>query len=146
MQIMLVGSSYSEGSSFSVTRTYASRLLKDFEVEWWFAPLPSLSDLGTADNVAKLLVLQRQGEFEKKNTASIIRNAVIKVYYTLLYLIYRICVFSFIFYCSAFYVNQNNVLEFDFETPLPNLPEVTRSTAVRAYYRFLCIIIFYLSR
>ena len=37
-----------------------------------------MKDLGSPNLIAKLLVLQRQGEFEKKETSSEIFNAVIK--------------------------------------------------------------------
>ena len=64
-EVLFTGSRFNEGggaSSLSVTRTNAVRLLKDFEVEWWFAPLNSMKDLGSADLIAGLLILQRQGE------------------------------------------------------------------------------------
>ena len=66
-----------------------------------------MKDLGSADLIARLLVLQRQGEFEKKVTTSIITNAVIK----------------------------DNVLEFEFLTPLPGLREVKRKTAARCIFK-----------
>ena len=50
-------------------------LLPDFDVEWWFAPLDTMADVGTADLTAKLLIMQRQAEFEKKDTPSIISDA-----------------------------------------------------------------------
>ena len=64
-EVLFTGSRFNEGggaSSLSVTRTNAVRLLKDFKVEWWFAPLESMGDLGSADLIAGLLILQRQGE------------------------------------------------------------------------------------
>ena len=64
-EVLFTGSRFNEGggaSSLSVTRSNAARLLKDFDVEWWFAPLNSMSDLGSADLIAGLLILQRQGE------------------------------------------------------------------------------------
>lgn len=64
-EVLFTGSRFNEGggaSSLSVTRTNAVRLLKDFEIEWWFAPLNSMADLGSADLIAGLLILQRQGE------------------------------------------------------------------------------------
>ena len=63
---------------------------------------------GSPEQIAKLLVLQRQGEFIQKTTASVITNAVFR---------------------------ENDVLEFEFETPLPGLQEVTRKTAAKAYFR-----------
>jgi hypothetical protein len=64
-EVLFTGSRFNEGggaSSLSVTRTNAARLLKDFDVEWWFAPLSNMGDLGSADLIAGLLILQRQGE------------------------------------------------------------------------------------
>jgi hypothetical protein len=68
-EVLFTGSRFNEGggaSSLSVTRSNAARLLKDFDVEWWFAPLNSMSDLGSADLIAGLLILQRQGEVRFK--------------------------------------------------------------------------------
>ena len=56
-----VPGSYLKGASVSVTRTQARRLLKDFEVEWWFAPIEKIEDLGSPQLIAQLLILQRQG-------------------------------------------------------------------------------------
>ena len=99
-----MASSFAEGSSLSVTRSNAVRLLKDFDIEWWFAPLRALGDMGSAELVAELLVLQRQGEFDKKETTSVISNAKI----------------------------TGNVLEFDFLTPLAQ--SYNRKTIVKAIF------------
>jgi hypothetical protein len=61
-EVIFSSLSIAEGASLSVTRTVAARLLKDFDVEWWFAPLESMKDLGSAELIAELLILQRQGE------------------------------------------------------------------------------------
>ena len=64
-EVLFTGSRFNEGggaSSLSVTRTNAARLLKDFDVEWWFAPLNNMGDLGSAELISGLLILQRQGE------------------------------------------------------------------------------------
>jgi hypothetical protein len=64
-EVLFTGSRFNEGggaSSLSVTRTNAARLLKDFDIEWWFAPLNNMGDLGSAELIAGLLILQRQGE------------------------------------------------------------------------------------
>lgn len=102
--VMLVGNSFVEGASLSVTRSQPVRLLKDFNVEWWFAPLNKMGDMGDPEFVARLLILQRQGEFEKKVTASEIVKASI----------------------------DGNVLEFEFVTPLAQ--EVKRKTVARAIF------------
>ena len=56
--------------------------------------------------VSRLLILQRQGEFEKKTTASEIRSAAV----------------------------SGNTLQFEFATPLPGLQEVRRVTSVKAFF------------
>jgi hypothetical protein len=57
-----------------VTKTDVRRLLKDFEIEWWFAALNEIKDIGSPELIAKLLILQRQGDFVKKETPSTIIN------------------------------------------------------------------------
>lgn len=64
--ILLVSSNFNEGVSLSVTKTNARRLLKDFEIEWWFGDLNSIQDIGDADLISKLLILQRQNNFDGK--------------------------------------------------------------------------------
>lgn len=69
-EVLYTGSRFNEGgsaSSLSVTRTQAGRLLKDFNIEWWFAPLNSMKDLGSPELIAGLLILQRQGEVDSVN-------------------------------------------------------------------------------
>ena len=61
-EILFRATSFAEGSSLSVSRSNAARLLKDFEIEWWFAPLEKMTDVGAAELVARLLILQRQAE------------------------------------------------------------------------------------
>jgi hypothetical protein len=64
-EVLYTGSRFNEGgsaSSLSVTRTQSLRLLKDFNVDWWFAPINSMKDLGSPELIAGLLILQRQGE------------------------------------------------------------------------------------
>lgn len=68
--VVFSATNFAEGTSMSVTQSNARQLLKDFDVEWWFAPLNKFTDLGSSELVANLLILQRQGEFEKKTTAS----------------------------------------------------------------------------
>jgi len=58
------------GASLGVTRTNARRLLQDFQIEWYFAPLDKISDLGSPALLAELLILQRQGDFLKKQSPS----------------------------------------------------------------------------
>ena len=74
-EVLFVGSSFAEGASMSVSKTSAPKLLKDFEMDWWFSPLSGMKDVGSPELIAKLLILQRQGEFEKKETVSEITKA-----------------------------------------------------------------------
>lgn len=74
--ILLTATCFVEGASMSITSTNAPTLLREFNIEWWFAPMKSISDVGTAELIARLLILQRQGEFEKKLTTSEIQSAV----------------------------------------------------------------------
>ena len=67
---LLSATSFAEGSSLSVTKTNAAILLKDFQIDWWFSQLDTMKDIGPPPLVATLLVLQRQGQFKKKETAS----------------------------------------------------------------------------
>jgi hypothetical protein len=69
-EVLLVASIFVESATLSVTRSYAPRLLKDFDIEWWFGTIASLADVGPADLIARLLILQRQGEFEKRLSPS----------------------------------------------------------------------------
>ena len=64
-QVLMTASTFIEASSLSITRTNAAQLLKDFEIDWWFSPLNSISDVGSAQLVAELLVLQRQVTFTR---------------------------------------------------------------------------------
>jgi hypothetical protein len=102
---LLVGNNFAEGASFGVTRTNAVRLLKDFGVEWWFAPLESMTDVGSPELVAELLVLQRQGDFERKTSPSQLRNS------------------NFV----------GNTLLFEFDTPLAE--SVNRRTICKTIFR-----------
>lgn len=72
---LLVANNVADGLSISVTRSDVLRLLKDFEIEWWFAPFDSLRSIGKPELIARLLILQRQSEFEKKETTSVVNSA-----------------------------------------------------------------------
>ena len=104
-EVLFVASNFAEGSSLSVTRTNARRLLKDFDIEWWFAPVEEFSDLGSADLIAELLILQRQGDFEKRTTTSELESAKL----------------------------DGNTLTFNFRTPLKE--GLYRKTLVKSYYK-----------
>lgn len=104
-EVLFTATSFGEGSSLGITKSNARSLLQDFDVEYWFAPLNLLEDLGTADLVAKLLILQRQGEFEKKITTSELVNA------------------SF----------NDKKLDFTFDTPIAE--GIYRRTAARTFFR-----------
>jgi len=67
---LLVASNFNEGASLSVTRSYAQRLLKDFNIDWWFDSINSIDDVGDADLISRLLILQRQANFDGKNPSA----------------------------------------------------------------------------
>lgn len=102
---LFVANCFAEGASMGVTRTNAVRLLKDFGIEWWFAPLNSMADLGSPELISELLLLQRQGDFERKMTAATILSSNI----------------------------NSNTLDFEFLTPLAE--SVNRRTIARAIFR-----------
>jgi hypothetical protein len=114
-EVLFVANNFAEGSSLSVTRCNAGRLLKDFEIEWWFAPLEKMEDVGSADLISRLLILQRQGEFEKKETPSIATNTKI----------------------------DNDILTFEFSTPLAE--EVTRKTIAKCFFRSGTLLVVWVS-
>eukprot|EP00596_Hydrurales_sp_CCMP1899_P009443 CAMPEP_0119035056 /NCGR_PEP_ID=MMETSP1177-20130426/2036_1 /TAXON_ID=2985 /ORGANISM="Ochromonas sp, Strain CCMP1899" /LENGTH=151 /DNA_ID=CAMNT_0006992945 /DNA_START=425 /DNA_END=877 /DNA_ORIENTATION=+ len=64
-EVLYVASSFIEGAKIEVTRAKVGRLLKDYDIAWWFAPLNSMKDVGSADLIARLLTLQHQGVNEK---------------------------------------------------------------------------------
>ena len=102
---LFVANCFAEGASMGVTRTNAVRLLKDFQIEWWFAPLTSMGDLGSPELISELLLLQRQGDFERKMTPSTILSSKI----------------------------NSNTLDFEFLTPLAE--SVNRRTIAKAIFR-----------
>ena len=59
-QVLMTATTFVEASSLSVTKTNAAQLLKDFDMDWWFSPLNSITDVGSAELIAELLILQRQ--------------------------------------------------------------------------------------
>eukprot|EP01031_Cornospumella_fuschlensis_P040328 gene40328-49143_t len=111
--VLFSATSPAEGASIGVTRSDARRLLKDFDVEWWFADLNSLEDLGTAELTATLLILQRQGAFSSKETKS------------------RIVSSQFISEASQLEGKNSKYLLFDFLTPI--VDGVDRRTLAKAY-------------
>lgn len=104
-EVLFTSSSFAEGASLSITKSNAVRLMKDFQVEWWFAPLQNIGDIGAPALTAELLILQRQGDFEKKTTSSEIKSAKI----------------------------ENDSLLFDFVTPLAE--GIRRRTIAKAFLR-----------
>ena len=102
---LFVATQFAEGAALSVTRSNARKLLFDFNIDWYFAPIDDIRDIGSPALIAELLVLQRQGDFEKKQTPSIITDA---------------------------RVGTDNALEFDFDTPLA--ASVIRRTLVRTVF------------
>ena len=103
---LFIASSIAESCSMSITKSNVQRLMKDFEVEWWFAPVDSISDIGSAELITNLLILQRQAAFESRVTPSEVINASIDV--------------------------TDGSLVFTFDTPLKGS---TRRTLGRAFYR-----------
>ena len=101
---LLVGNCFAEGTSMGVTRTAATRLLKDFNIEWWFAPLERIGDVGSPELVAELLIRQRQGDFEGKSGSAEIRNSMF----------------------------ENNSVLFEYDTPLAE--SVNRRTIAKAIF------------
>ena len=73
--VLFVASNFVEGASFSITRTDARRLLKDFNIDWWFGPLDTIGEVGNAVIISELLLNQRQANFEKKEIQTEIINA-----------------------------------------------------------------------
>jgi hypothetical protein len=69
-EILLVASNFVEGVSLSVTKSDARRLLKDFNIDWWFGSISAIEDVGNADLISKLLILQRQGNFDGKSPSA----------------------------------------------------------------------------
>lgn len=55
------------GASITITRSNAGKLLKDFNIDWWFAPLNSMADVGSPELIAGLLSLQHQGVVSRKD-------------------------------------------------------------------------------
>jgi hypothetical protein len=55
------------GASITVTRSNAGKLLKDFNIDWWFAPLNSMADVGSPELIARLLSLQHQGVVSRRD-------------------------------------------------------------------------------
>ena len=113
---VFIASSIVESCSMSVTKSNVQRLLKDFEVEWWFAPIDSISDIGSAELITNLLILQRQAAFESRVTPSEVISASIDV--------------------------TDGSLVFTFDTPLKGS---TRRTLGRAFYRNKSLYVLWIS-
>jgi hypothetical protein len=58
-QILLSASNFAEGASFIVLETDARRLLKEGNIDWWFAPIDRVQDLGSPSLIANLLIKER---------------------------------------------------------------------------------------
>lgn len=74
-QILFSAVNVQDKCSMSVTKSEARRLLKDFDIEYWFAPLETIADVGSAEIISKLLILQRDEAFEKKASATELLSA-----------------------------------------------------------------------
>jgi hypothetical protein len=104
---LLVATNLEENASLGVTKSNAPALLKDFNIDWWFTPLDSLSNVGSAELIAKLLILQRQFLFETQQTASIIKKSE--------------------------FSNDGKFVTFEFSTPFSQ--KVNRDTIAKVYLR-----------
>ena len=58
-EILLSASNFAEGSSLTVVKTDARRMLKAGNVEWWFSPLETVRDLGSASLISTLIIQER---------------------------------------------------------------------------------------
>ena len=116
-QVLFTANNFAEGVSLSITRTASRRLLKDFNIEWWFASLEKIQDLGTPELLSELLILQRQGNFEKKDTPSEL--------------------------LTAKFDDSEQACLFEFNTPLAE--EVNRKTIAKAYYRGDSLLVVWIS-
>lgn len=106
-EILLVASNFVEGVSLSVTKSNAQRLLKDFNIDWWFDTISTIEDVGNADLISKLLILQRQGNFEGKipSAASLLSSS----------------------------LDNNHILTFTFDMPVAE--GVARKTLVKSFFQ-----------
>ena len=64
---LFVATQFNEGAALSVTRSQVRKLLFDFQIEWWFAPLENIKDVGNAQLIAHFLANGRV-EGEQSNT------------------------------------------------------------------------------
>ena len=58
VEILLVAQDFQKGASLSVGRSDVPQLLDDFSVPWAGKPINSIADVGTANIVSELLILQ----------------------------------------------------------------------------------------
>ena len=125
-ETLLTATSFNDFSSLSVTKTIAPRLLKDFNIDWWFAPLNTISEVGSPDLIAKLLILQRQYDFENKKSSSVVTQA---------YFPSSTSTEPSNFAKAS--ENENNVLYFVFKTPTGNNDNNSRIryTIAKAYFK-----------
>lgn len=110
-QVLVSGTCFTEGTSFSVTQTDARQLLKDLQVDYWFAPINTMIDVGTANLIASILISQREGSFDLRRLIGTLRQA------------------SFI---DLQHPSQT-YLEFDYTTPFAE--EVLRKTIAKTYLK-----------
>ena len=62
--VVFVASNLAEGCSLIVNDISARALLKDADVDWWFADLTILRDLGSPELLADLLIKQRKRQLQ----------------------------------------------------------------------------------
>jgi hypothetical protein len=58
VEILLVAQDFLKGASLSIGRSDVPQLLNDFSVPWAGKPINSIADVGTANIVSELLILQ----------------------------------------------------------------------------------------
>jgi hypothetical protein len=58
VEILLVAQDFLKGASLSIGRSDVPQLLDDFSVPWAGKPINSIADVGTANIVSELLILQ----------------------------------------------------------------------------------------
>lgn len=121
-ETLLTATNFNEFASLSITKTNVPNLLHDFNIDYWFAPFDSISQIGSPELLSKLLILQRQSDFENKKSVSVVTKS------------------SF----SSVNNNSNsnnevdkNVLYFTFKTPTGNNGNNggLRYTAAKAYFK-----------
>lgn len=118
--ILLTAVNVVDGASMGVTRSDTHTLLRDLDIDWWFAPLNTLSDVGSPELISNMLIIQRQGEFEAKKTSSEVVTA-------------------------SFTATAQGVACLDFEFITPLVKGSKRRTLARAFLKDESLVVIWLS-